>query len=166
MLVQYQHQGVLVQVPVSTTNSNPGRDCPWPWACVFPPPPLQPQSPIVLQGPTSGWVCRRERTGLTLRNARRRSLQECDTSKHRFWGCQVPGVVSPCVSPWPWRAGQGQPCWWGKGRSETAGKPVLPAALESRFHFQDSVAEKEGNYLLSLPWLRHSKKVKINAIKT
>jgi len=66
MLVQCQHQGVLVQVPASTTTSKPGKDVPCPWASVFPLPSLQPRFSIVLQACASDRVCRRKRTGLRL----------------------------------------------------------------------------------------------------
>lgn len=53
----------------------------------------------------------------------------------------------------------------GTGHPETAGNLLCLWLLSPVFISQDSVAEKEGN-LLSLSWLRHSKKAKINAIET
>lgn len=53
----------------------------------------------------------------------------------------------------------------GTGHSESAGNQLCLQHLSPVFISQDSVAEKEGK-LLSLSWLRHSKKAKINAIKT
>lgn len=57
------------------------------------------------------------------------------------------------------------PGWWGTGHPETAGNLLCLWLLSPVFISQDSVAEKDGN-LLSLSWLRHSKKAKINAIET